>query len=200
MATKKQTSSIKKTRTYATVVYPESAPDNWVELLRDLKFNALISPLHDKDVNQDDGEVKKAHYHVMFLFDGPKTTDQAKAIAEHIGGVGLEAINSVRNYSRYLCHLDNPEKYQYSPEDVIVIGSEDYYNLISLPTDKYRIIREMKEWCRENQNFYFSDLFDYASENRDDWFRCLCDNGTFVIKEYLKSYKFKKESKRENDC
>ena len=47
MATKKQT-GIKKTRSYATVVYPDSAPENWVEILRDLKFNAIISPLHDK--------------------------------------------------------------------------------------------------------------------------------------------------------
>ena len=153
MATKKQTSSIKKTRSYATVVYPESAPENWLDILRDMKFNALVSPLHDSDVNPDSGEIKKAHYHVLFLFDGPKTADQAMAVAEHIGGVGLETLNSVRGYARYLCHLDNPEKHQYSPEDVIVIGSEDYLNLISLPT--HEIIDDFgSNTLRENRVIY----------------------------------------------
>lgn len=199
MATKKQTSSIKKTRSYATVVYPESAPDNWIDILRDMKFNALISPLHDKDVNPDSGEIKKPHYHVLFLFDGPKTVAQAAEVASQIHGVGLETLNSVRGYARYLCHLDNPEKHQYSPDDVIVIGSEDYYNLISLPTDKYRLIKEMISWCNENQNFMYCDLLEYSMENRDDWFRCLSDNGTFVIKEYLKSQNFKRKMKAEED-
>ena len=196
MATKKQT-GIKKTRSYATVVYPESAPENWVEILRDLKFNAIISPLHDKDVNPDSGEIKNPHYPVLFLFDGPKTADQARELAELIGGVGIETLNSVRGYARYLCHMDNPEKYQYSPEDVVVIGSEDYYNLISLPTDKYRLIKEMITWCKENQNYMYCDLLDYAMDNRDDWYRCLSDNGTFVIKEYLKSQNYKRKKKAE---
>lgn len=199
MATKKQTSSIKKTRSYATVVYPESSPDNWIDILRDMKFNALISPLHDKDVNPDSGEIKKPHYHVLFLFDGPKTVAQAAEVASQIHGVGIEILNSVRGYARYLCHLDNPEKHQYSPDDVIVIGSEDYYNLISLPTDKYRLIKEMISWCNENQNFMYCDLLEYSMLNRDDWFRCLSDNGTFVIKEYLKSQNFKRKMKAEEN-
>jgi len=187
MSTKNQSSSIKKTRSYATIVYPDSAPDNWVDILRDMKFNVVISPLHDSDVNPEDGEIKKAHYHVLFLFDGPKTVEQAKTIADKIHGVGIETLNSVRSYARYLCHLDNPEKHQYSPENVVVLGSEDYFSLISLPTDKYRNIRDMIAWCKENNVNYYSDLLLYSMENRDDWFRTLCDNGTYVIKEFFKS-------------
>jgi len=192
-----------RTRSYATVVYPESAPENWLSVLRDMHINALVSPLHDKDVNPDSGEIKKPHYHVEFLFDGPKTRDQAQTIADAIGGVGLEVLNSVRGYARYLCHMDNPEKAQYSPEDVIVIGAEDYFSLVSLPTDKYKNIREMIAWCIENNNFYYSDLCQYAMENRDDWFRTLCDNGTYVVKEYLKAENFKRKclsEGQEDDC
>jgi len=199
MSDKKQTSGIKKTRNYATVVYPESAPENWLDILREMKFNALVSPLHDKDVNPDDGEVKKAHYHVLFLFDGPRTADLARATAEQIGGVGIEAVNSVRGYARYLCHLDNPEKYQYCPDDVLVVGSEDYFSLISLPTDKYRIITEIITWCDENGVYYYSDLLRYCMSERPDWFRTLCDNGTYVIKEFLKSENFKRKRECENE-
>ena len=33
----------------------------------------------------------------------------------------------------------------------------------------------------------FYQLSLYSKKNRQDWFRCLCDNSTYYIKEYLKS-------------
>ena len=56
---------------------------------------------------------KKPHYHVMIMYDSVKTIEQAREVLSAIGGVGVEIVNSVRGYARYLCHLDNPEKYQY---------------------------------------------------------------------------------------
>lgn len=49
----------KRTRNYATVVYPESAPADWIRLLQEQCVPALISPLHDKDLNTD-GTPKKS--------------------------------------------------------------------------------------------------------------------------------------------
>ena len=49
-----------RTRNFATIVYPESAPENWKSILENEIVPALISPLHDKDINAD-GEKKKAH-------------------------------------------------------------------------------------------------------------------------------------------
>lgn len=111
--TKKEglTSSAGRTRSYACVLYPESAPENWRDILSDFHIPCLISPLHDKDVNPT-GEKKKAHYHVLLLFDSVKSETQAREIFEAFGGVGCEKVNSVRGYARYLCHLDNPEKVQ----------------------------------------------------------------------------------------
>ena len=193
MSEKSSSSGKGRTRNYATIVYPESAPENWVDLLRDQKVNAFISPLHDKDINPG-GEEKKSHYHVQFLFESVKSKDQVQEIVSKIGGVGVEVVNSLRGYARYLCHLDNPEKAQYNVNDVISIGAEDYQSIISLPTDKYKLISEMIDYCRANNVVYFNDLFDYAMEEREDWFRCLCDNGTYVMKEYLKSMAYKAKS------
>lgn len=175
-----------RTRNYATVVYPQSAPENWQQTLAECLVPAFISPLHDEDANPD-GEIKKAHYHVLLCFEGPKTPEQAKAIFDKVGGVGLETVQSLRGYARYLCHLDNPEKHQYKPEDVTCLCGSDYYTAVNLPTDKYKCLREMMIFCSESNIFVFADLLDYASEHRMDWFRVLCDNGTVVMKEYLKS-------------
>lgn len=175
-----------RTRNYACVVYPDSAPENWIDVLVEAFIPAFISPLHDSDINPT-GEPKKAHYHVIIMFDSVKTSEQAKEIFDKIGGVGCEKVNSIRGYSRYLCHLDNPEKAQYDMSEVRSLCGADYSGVIGLPTDKYKAISEMIDYCRENNIISYSDLLEFCRECHFDWFRVLCDNGTIVIKEYLKS-------------
>lgn len=176
----------KRTRNYATVVYPDSAPENWQEILADYYIPAFVSPLHDLDINPF-GEPKKPHYHVMIMYDSVKTIEQAKEVLSSIGGVGVEIVNSVRGYARYLCHLDNPEKIQYDKGFVKSLYGADYEETIGLALDKYIAIREMIHFCRENNIYSYAELFRFAMDNRQDWFRVLCDNGTVVVKEYLKS-------------
>lgn len=185
----KNSSSV-RTRNYATVIYPDSAPEDWQEILVQHFIPAFISPLHDRDLNPT-GEVKKPHFHVVLLYDGPKTRDQAREVFESIGGVGCEVVQSIRGYARYLCHLDNPEKAQYSPDDVRCICGSDYMATIGLAIDKYKAIREMVAFCRDNDIVAYDLLFEYAEEYRMDWFRVLCDNGTYPIKEYLKSRRWR---------
>lgn len=176
-------------RNFATVVYPESAPEDWQEILAGCFVPAFISPLHDRDFNPT-GEPKKEHYHVLLMFDGKKSPEQAKEIFDQIGGVGCEICNSIRGYSRYLCHLDNPEKAQYSPEGVRMLCGADYTATIGLATDKYKAIREMIEFCKLNRIVSYAELLEYSSNERYDWFRVLCDCATVVMKEYLKSLRW----------
>lgn len=100
-----------RSRNFATVVYPDSAPENWLSIASELCVPAFISPLHDKDVNPT-GEDKKPHWHVMFMFEGKKSIEQVQELFISFGGVGIEKVNSIRSYARYLCHLDNPDKAQ----------------------------------------------------------------------------------------
>lgn len=180
-----------RTRNYATVVYPESAPKNWMEIVSDLKVETIISPLHDSDVNPT-GEPKKPHYHVMIMWESVKTKEQAMEIFKSFGGVGCEAVNSVRGMARYFCHLDNPEKFQYPEENVITYGGADYFKLIGLAVDKYKAIREMIEFCIENSIVEYSDLMEYCMLNNEGWFRVLCDNGSVAMQNYLRSKRHKK--------
>lgn len=173
-------------RNFATVVYPESAPEDWKEILAGYFIPCFVSPLHDRDLNPT-GEPKKPHHHVILMFEGKKSMEQAKSIFETIGGVGCEPVNSLRGYARYLCHLDNPEKAQYLPEQVRSMCGADYTTTIGLIIDKYKAIGEMIDFCRGNGILSYSELLEYCREERSDWFRVLCDNGTVVMKEYLKS-------------
>lgn len=179
-----------RTRNYATVVYPESAPENWMDILSDMKIPCFISPLHDKDVNPT-GELKKPHYHVLIMYDSVKTKEQAQELFVQIGGVGCETVNSLRGMARYLCHLDNPEKYQYSFDDVRSLAGADYIMAIGTAADKQKSIREMMEWVEENDCTCWADLCTYASINRSDWFDTLLNSGAYFTKEYIKSRTWK---------
>lgn len=182
-------SGVGRTRNFATVIYPESAPENWQDILTEQFVPAFISPLHNLDVNPT-GEVKKEHYHVLLMFEGVKTNEQACEIFNKIGGVGCERVQSLRGYARYLCHLDNPEKHQYDTVDVRCLSGADYPSAIGLATDKYKAVGEIIDYCVANQVYSYADLLVYARNERYDWFRVLCDNGTVVVKEFLKSLKW----------
>lgn len=182
----KKSSGSGRVRNFATVVYPESAPDNWQSILADWFVPSFISPLHSDDVNPT-GEAKKPHYHVLLMFDGVKTIEQAREVFDSINGVGCEKVSSIRGYARYLCHLDNPDKAQYDTADVVCLAGADYPATIGLASDKYKAIAEMMHFCSDNGIYSYASLLEYCSFNRYDWFRVLCDNGTVVMKEYLKS-------------
>lgn len=181
-----------RVRNFATVVYPESAPENWQSFMADMCIPCFISPLHDQDIDPG-GEPKKPHHHVMIMFEGVKTREQAQEVFDQIGGVGNETVQSIRGYARYLCHLDNPEKAQYSPDDVIAYGGADYITTIGLVIDKYKAIGEIMDFCVNNGVYGYATLLMWCRVNNPGWFRVLCDSGTFVIKEFLKSLKWESQ-------
>ena len=179
----------KRNRNFATVVYPESAPGNWMDILSDLHIPAFVSPLHQFDVNPS-GEVKKPHYHVLLMFEGVKTSTQVKELFVTFGGVGCEVVNSIRGMARYLCHMDNPEKYQYNPVEVKCLGGADYTDVVELETDRVKTIADMQEWCRSEGCVSLSELYDYSRVHNYDWFRALATHCNNVMAAYLKSLKW----------
>lgn len=184
-----------RTRNFATVVYTESASENWRDLLASNYVPAFISPLHDRDI-QDNGELKKPHYHIMIMFDSVKTSEQAKEVFKSFGGVGCEVLKSSRAYARYLCHLDDKDKAQYKIEDVECLCGADYESVIALTIDKYVALAEMEEFVEKYDIVSFFLLSRYATKHRSDWSRVLKDSGAVYMREYLKSRKWSKD----NNC
>lgn len=179
----------KRTRNYACVVYPESAPSNWLEIISESKNSCFISPLHDKDINPT-GEPKKPHYHILTMFNGVKSIEQATEFFKSFGGVGCEPVNNSRGYARYLCHLDNPEKAQYDKKDVKAFGGLDYKHVCGtysdLKTEEREITKSIMQFIEENDVVSFAYLCRYCMNDNDDWFDYLRSHSYF-IKEYIKS-------------
>ena len=61
-----------KGRNWAFIVYPDSLPVNYEEIITNTGLPMAFSPLHDKDLNAT-GEAKKPHYHVICYYDNTTT-------------------------------------------------------------------------------------------------------------------------------
>lgn len=152
-----------RSRCWATIIYPESAPKNFRDLIQEDGSYGFLSPLHDKD-KKEDGTLKKPHYH--FLLIQPNATVAPKVFFESIGGVGAERIASKEGYALYLCHTGETDKEQYDPADVQKFGIGPDYQLVikgRTGATKDEIMHEMKE-CRR-----------FIAENSIYSFRILCD-------------------------
>lgn len=181
-----------RARNWTFIVYPESAPENWVEVLEDLHVQWVESPLHDKDFNGD-GSPKKPHKHIGLFFDGKKTYEQVCEVAQAVNGTIPKRTLNARSLVRYFAHLDNPEKAQYSAAEVVAHGGIDLQSILAPSSaERHEIVKAMMTYCEENDITEFSDLCVIAmQEHADDWFPVLVDHNTIVMQTYLTSRRHK---------
>lgn len=187
---KKQDGSVAtRSRNWAAVLYPESAAENWMDVIDDLHITAYVSPLHDKDTNPD-GTPKKPHWHILLAYEGVKSFEQVKQVWDAIHAVPEpRPVNSLRGYARYLTHMDNPEKYQYAAADVRCFGGAVYSAAVALPTDDFAVLKQIIAFVNQNGIYSYAELIDVCIANgADEWFNALC-TGTvaFTVREYMKS-------------
>lgn len=177
----------KRGRNWTMVIYPESTPKNWRDVLDDLHIAWIESPLHDKDVNPD-GEVKKPHWHILLTFEGNKSYQQVKAIADDLNAPIPQRVESARGMVRYMIHMDNPEKYQYSRSKIIGHGGADaasYFELTA--TNRLDILKDIVNYVRDNNVTEFADLTFYAIEHDSDWFDVIANHNSIFLRNLLAS-------------
>lgn len=199
MAEKKET----KSRAWLGIVYPDSCADNWQELLALHGVSAFISPCHDKDLNvaahssAAAGDVstvhdeKKAHYHVIMVWDGPTTYNNALSYFKLIKAASrIFPCATLRGAARYLIHLDNPEKYQYSREDVVTIGGLDYDAVINSASDDLLALCEIIDFIEDNDLISFRELVLICKTGHMDWFRVIMTSQRENVWKYLRSREY----------
>ena len=107
----------KKFRSFAGTLYPDSESYDCETLLSTIrsKFIDWAYILHDKDVNEN-GELKKPHIHWV-----GRATPRCLSVVAHFLGLPENDIEVVKNFDNmvmYLIHLNDIDKFQYSPDDV----------------------------------------------------------------------------------
>lgn len=178
---------IKKGRDWTFIVYPESAPKNWRDILDKTHIRWIESPLHDKDTNAD-GTIKKAHWHVMLSADGPMTENQVKTIIKPLNGPVPQKVGSGIGMVRYMAHLDNPEKYQYPVTDIVGHNGADVSSYFKMTqTSRLSVMKEMIQFIYDNQIDNYSDFLMYCITqcDNDTWFEVAIDHNTLAINKML---------------
>lgn len=191
-------SNVKK-RNWAFVLYPESAPDNWIEILQQTGLQCVISPLHDKDIDPT-GEPKKAHYHIILCYSGPTSFNVVKTICDSLNQPIPQALEQVRGYYRYLTHKDNPEKYQYADEEIRTINGFNISDFIELSkSEVLEIKKKLQELIRTECIIEYSDFMDYLLDNGMSLEYEVGSNNTYFFEKYIASKRNKFKSMRVNE-
>ena len=180
-------SEVIKKRNWTFVLYPESAPPDWVEQLKQSGLLCAISPLHDKDLNPT-GEPKKAHYHIILVYSGPTTYNAVAKFTARLNATIPQDLESVRGMYRYFTHKDNPEKHQYPEGDIRTINGFNIADLVELTKTevneiKFRIIQiirgaDINEYC---------DLINFLIDNEMAAEYDVACNNTFFFNSYVAS-------------
>lgn len=188
-----------KKRYWAFVLYPESAPENWKEILQQTGLSICVSPLHDKDINPT-GEQKKAHYHIILCYSGPTTFKCVKSITDSLNQPIPIALEQVRGYFRYLTHKDNPEKYQYNEKDIITINDFDIDNYNDLSVSQIKTIMiDIQKIIRDNDILEYCDLLDFLLDSELFSYLDVAHNHTILFNTYITSLRNKKKNIAKNN-
>lgn len=172
------------------------------EKLEELK--ALHIPFawafHDKDTNID-GEIKKPHYHALVNYGAPTSVKNFQKILADIPANGYAEITGYpRSMYRYLCHEDDPEKYQY---DDSVRHCECGFNesdLLSV-TDTNFLIRSINHFVIEKNISEYDDLLNELDMEGKLTEYFVVIRNTIHFQHFLKSRRIKRsiEKKKHDD-
>lgn len=177
-----------KGRNWAFVMYPESMPENWFEILEKTGLPFAISPLHDKDLNPT-GEEKKPHYHVICQYSNTTTAKNVKEnVCDKVNGTIPIKLESIKGMYRYHLHLDNPEKYQYDDRDRIFINGFDVSNVNALTqTEVQKIKKEITNFIIDNDILEYSDLLEILLDNDLNNMFIVASSHTMLFAAFLNS-------------
>ena len=185
-----------KGRYWAFVVYPESLPTNWRDIITEIGVPMAVSPLHNQDIDPT-GEKKKAHYHCIISYEEPTTYKAVKEnVCDKLKGTIPIKLESVRGMYRYHIHLDNPEKYQYNDKDRIFFNGFDVAVINELTkTEVLKIKKELQHFIIDNKIEEYSDLLDLLLENECNDMYDVASSHTIFFNTYLTSRRNKQLKK-----
>lgn len=189
----------KRSNKWAFLIYQESSPENYLEILESLRVPFVLSPWHDKDINSETGEIKKSHKHGALYFDSLKSYSQvSELISDKLNGPShVEIVLSPKGMFNYFTHADNPTLY--NVEDIESgCGFEIDKFLLEQNADNF--MNEVIDIIEENNFTEFEDLVRYARKNNYLLLGLIIER-TYFFAKYLDSRRHNpsKQLKKEGD-
>lgn len=177
----------KRSNKWAFLIYQESGPENYLEVLEDLHIPFVLSPWHDKDVNKQTGEFKKSHKHGALFFDSLKSyTQLSELLTEKLNSPAhVEIVMSPKGMYDYFTHAENPDKTLYDINQIESgCGFELEKFLIEQASDTF--LNEVIDLIEENEITEFEELVRFARKNNYLLLSLVIDK-TFFFSKFLDS-------------
>lgn len=182
--------SLGRSNIWAFIIYPDSWPDDWQDLISAFHVPIAVSPLHDADINGD-GSEKKSHRHVIINFGSGKKKSKEQVyenFCKPLNATWPIAIDSERGYIRYFVHLDNPDKVQYDLDDIICFSGYDLSDAFKPSASRaHQIMNDIKLWILEHEVAEFEVVQLQALKYPDTWSYVLNMYNCFSIYKLLDS-------------
>lgn len=181
-------------RSWAFVMYPESMPDNWEEIISSTGLPMAISPLHDKDIDPT-GDPKKPHYHVICYYENPTTYNSVKTnVCDKLNATIPQKLECIRGMYRYHIHIDNPEKYQYDDRDRRLFNGFDVDSANKLTrTEVLKMLLEVYSFCNDNNICEYSDLVTILKDSNMIQMLDVITFNTLPVRTFLDSKRYKQQ-------
>lgn len=164
-----------KSRYFTFLLYPESIPNDWELKLETLGVPIAVSPLHDKDKSNVEGQkYKKPHYHVLYIAKNPVTADSVRwKIKKLLGENSLamvQVVLNVENTYLYLTHESKDaiakKKHVYDKTDIKLINNFDIDRYVTLDVEeKAELFNVVVSLVRAYTLQNIFDLYDFIDEN-----------------------------------
>jgi hypothetical protein len=102
------------------------------------------------------------------------------ALSKLVNGTICQRVQSAKGMARYLIHQDNPEKAQYSKNDIECHGGLDIGPyLINNAAIQRELSKQIVQYILENGTEDIIDLIAYAALNDDEWYDEIRHNTIF---------------------
>lgn len=180
-------------RNYTFLLYPESAVEDWYNILNEMQVPAVISPLHTGE--KENGEPLKPHYHIVLMYSQKHSIAQALEVISEIKGVPnltnnykKFVVGDLKKMLRYLCHLDEGEdKPKYPITDVRVLGPINYEAAIQVDDDIIQTLIDITFFVHINHMCNFAEFMCWCGENNKSWFEIASTKATYYIATLIKT-------------
>lgn len=177
----------KRSNKWAFLIYEESAPTNYRDILEHMHIPYILSPWHDQDVDQLTGEIKKSHKHGALFFDSLKSYSQVSELIQHQlkAPNHIEIIMSPKGMFDYFIHASNPDKTPYDIND-IESGCGFDLNQFLLEQNQSQIFNDIIDMIEEQNLTEFQSLVISARQHYPTFLNLIIQRSYFFAK-YLDS-------------
>lgn len=184
----------KRSTMWTFLIYQESAPDNYLQILEENMVPFILSPWHDKDIDNKTGEFKKAHKHGALFFDSLKSYSQVSDLISSTLNAPqhVEVVMSPTGLFDYFTHAQNPDKTPYNVED-IESGAGFNLDKFLLAQQQDFFLGKVIDTIEEENIQEFGDLVIFARQNHPHLLKLVMDKAFFFSK-YMDSRRYRQKN------